>query len=223
MIADLRSKFKSAEKKVSRYLKKHGFVLSKCIILFNDELEEECIADKGYPNRILVSHKNVAESAIAHQLVNIAQDKLITPVNIKYLYSLIAEGLSDYVIDKLYSRYEVINSEGYKLIELLNFPDDEEDTIKDLFDLSNIKVEDIMVDRIMQSEKVNDYFKRLIKPRLDMIKTSLQAIDELDIGRPNYVPFGEEFKSWIFITNPRFNPKWEQIEKILTKYYGKDN
>lgn len=219
MAMKVKKKVKSAKKKLEGYLNKHDIKLKKCKVIVDTNLEEEYIMKRGYPNCIIVNRKNVAESSLAYYLINITQNKLQTPVNIKYLYSLITEGLADYVVSKLYSRYDINNLLGCKLIRLLICEDENEDIIFDLFKLNSIKVESSMVDTLMESNKVDENFKALIKPRLDSIRQALEVTDELDLTRSNYLPFGEEFKAWRFIIRPEFNPKWQEIQNIITEYY----
>jgi len=218
MASLVKSRFKKAKRKVKKFLEEHGMSLRKSVIVVNPDLSQECMIKVGYPNQILVNRKNIAESTLAYQLINVAQKRLITPVNIKYLYSLVTEGLSDYVVSKLYSNYIIINSSGNTLVSLLE-SDDEEDILAELFKLNSIRIADDTVDKLMQSEKVNDYFKQLIRPRLDMVKRALQVTDELDLERSIHLPFGEELKTWTYITKPKFNPKWDKIEKVIEKYY----
>lgn len=218
MATKLDQKFKDARKKVKKFVNKHGISLKKCNIAVDKDLEKETTIKNGYPNCVIVNRENIAESTLAYQLVNIAQNKVESPVSIKYLYSLLSEGLADYIVDELYSGNNVDNKLGYDLVKLLETVE-EEDIIDDLLKLSYIKVTEETVQELMESDKVNDYFKNIIKPRREMVKRALEVTEELDLNRPNYLPYGEEFKSWNFITAPQFNSKWEAIQEILDEYY----
>lgn len=218
MATTLKEKFQDAKEKVKSYISEHGISLKKCEVIVEKNLEEESVIKNGYPNCIIVSRKNIAEATLAYQLVNIAQNKVETPVNIKYLYSLVSEGLADYIVGELYSGTDVENPLGYDLIKVL-IAVEEEDIIRDLLKLSYIKVTKETVQKLMESEKVREYFKHIIKPRLKMVRRALEVTQELDLNRPNYLPYGEELKSWNFIIAPKFNSKWEAIQEVLDEYY----
>ncbi len=214
-----KAKIKSARNKIEKYFKKHDMKFKECEVIVDKDLEKEYIIKRGYPNHIVVNRENISESKLAYYIINSAQNKLVTPINIKYLYSLLTEGLSDYVTNEIYSGYDIINPLGCELVKALMLDNEEDDVIKSLLKLDSIKIENETVDKLLNSEKVNENFKRLIKPRLDMVKRSFQVTNELDSERPNYLPFGEEFKAWFFITNPKFNSNWDNIGKLIDKYY----
>jgi len=117
--SSLEKRLRWAEGKLKKWLARHGVELPLVNIIVDPSLEEETLATHRHLDTIVVRETSVPESVIAHELVHIAQRTLEQFRGFRLLYTLLAEGLAEWVTKQLYPQHEVKYPIGYRLIELL--------------------------------------------------------------------------------------------------------
>ena len=94
----------AAEARVREYLGRYRGELPPTRIVLDPELGQETLATHRYPDTVVVREPWVPESVIAHELVHIAQRTLEQFRGFCLLYTLLAEGLADWVAKNLWAK-----------------------------------------------------------------------------------------------------------------------
>ena len=97
----------------------------------------------------MVREASVLESVIAHELVHIAQGTLEQFRGFRLLYTLLAEGLAEWVTKALYEEHEVKYEAGYRLLALLVATD--EGSVSGLLRLNDLPLRPEDVEAILAS------------------------------------------------------------------------
>src|SRR5438132_11801401 len=106
---------RNAEGRVGAYLRRYGVPLRPVSVVIDTDLAEDTLATHRLPATVVVRQASAPESVVAHELVHIAQRTLQSFRGFHLLYTLLAEGLADWVAKRLYAEHEV----RYPLVDLL--------------------------------------------------------------------------------------------------------
>ncbi|MGB9870524.1 MAG: hypothetical protein ACPLYD_02550 [Anaerolineae bacterium] len=207
-----------AERAVREYLARYGGTLSSTRILLDPDLGEETLATHRYPDTVVVRETSVPESVIAHELVHIAQGTLEHFRGFRLLYTLLAEGLADWVAKALYPEHKVKYEAGYRLIELLVEVD--EGAISDLLRLNYLPLVPEDVDIILGSPRLPVYSRGLLSRMAGRIREGLRAAIEGGITDPTFVTLGEELRAWKFLLDGRFEGVREEVDEVVGEWFG---
>ena len=212
----LEQRLREAEERVRKYLARYGAGLLSPHIVLDPDMDEETIATHRYPATVAVRETSVPESVIAHELVHIAQRTLEQFRGFRLLYTLLAEGLGDWVAKRLYLEHEVRYVAGYRLIELLVDTDGE--VIGCLLRLNDLPLVPEDVEAILNSPHLPAYSRDLLSPMAERIGESIRAAQEVGIADPTFVPLGEEVRAWKFLLNERFEEVREEVDEVLGEW-----
>jgi len=218
MELDLEGRLRGAEKRVRDYLARYGCDLPPTRIVCDPGLHEETLATHRYPGTVVVRGTSVPESVIAHELVHIAQGTLEQFRGFSLLYTLLAEGLADWVAKQLYPEHEVKYQAGCLLIELLVEAD--ESSISDLLRLNGLPLVPEDVETILGNPHLAAYSRNLLSPMAGRIQESIRAAQEAGITDPTFVPLGEEVRAWKFLLDGRFAGVREEIERVIEEWFS---
>lgn len=211
-------RLRRAEERVREYLDRYGGELPSLDILLDPELDEETMATNRYPGTVVVRETSVSESVIAHELVHIAQRTLEQFRGFRLLYTLLAEGLADWVARQLYPEHEVKYQAGYRLVELLRAADEE--AIGNLLRLNHLPLVPEDVDIILTSPHLAAYSRDLLSPMAGRIRDSTRAAREAGITDPTFVTLGEEVRAWKFVLDGRFDEARGEVGEIVGEWFG---
>jgi len=200
--ASLEQKLHRAETRVRAHLARWGGKLPPAGIILAPELDEETMATHRYPATVVVREATVPESVIAHELVHIAQGTLEQFGGFRLLYTLLAEGLAEWVAKGLYPEHEVKYKAGHRLIALLAQAD--EGAIGGLLRLHDLPLAPADVEAILASPHLPAYPRDFLGRMAGRIRESIQAANEAGIADPTFVTLGEEVRAWKFVLEGRF-------------------
>jgi len=167
---------------------------------------------------VVVRETSVPESVIAHELVHIAQGTLEQFRSFHLLYTLLAEGLADWVAKQLYPEHEVKYQAGYRLIELLMAAD--ESSMGDLLRMNELSLVPEDVEAILESPRLAAYSRDLPSPMAGRIRDSIRAATEASITDPTFVPLGEEVRVWKFLLDRRFEGARGEVDRVVGEWFG---
>ncbi|MGB9776392.1 MAG: hypothetical protein ACPL7C_07550, partial [Anaerolineae bacterium] len=136
----------------------------------------------------------------------------------RLLYTLLAEGLADWVAKRLYPEHEVKYEIGYRLIALL--VDADEGAIGDLLRLNEMPLVPGDVEAILGSPYLAAYTRDLLSPMADRIRESIRAAREAGITDPTFVTLGEELRAWKFLLDGRFEGVREEVDEVVGEWFG---
>jgi len=214
----LEQRLRRAEEKVREYLDRYGGEFPSLDILLDPELDEETMATNRYPGTVVVREASVPESVIAHELVHIAQGTLEQFRGFRLLYTLLGEGLADWVTKALYPEHEVKYQAGYRLVELLRAAD--EGAIGDLLRLNHLPLVPEDVETILSNPHLAAYSRDLLSPMAGRIRDSIGAAIEAGITDPTFVTLGEEVRAWKFLLDGRFEGVREEVDEVAREWFG---
>lgn len=218
MSKNIKVKFRHAKKKLDKFLKNYDMEVGECDIKIVPELDTETFATRRYPNLILLKRKETPETLLQRELIHFIQKTLRCPDIFVYVYTVLAEGLADFITKTLYSRYKIKYPIGYKIVELL-FAIDDKYTITNLFNINSLPLIPNDVSILMKDERVHSGFKELIKPQKDMIKNSIDNANKLGELNPLFIPHGVELKTWKFLRYEGYDKQRERLNKLIDRYY----
>jgi len=210
----LQEKFASATQKVSEYLAPFGIPQIAARIEIDETLD--ALATHRYPDTVVVKDASVPESVIAHELVHIAQGTLEYFRGFRLLYTLLAEGLAEFIAKELYPDHEIKYPFGYELIAALVEVD--RGVIGQLLHLNSLPLGPGDLDRILGDGRLPAYTEELLRPMAPRIREAIQTAHAAGITDPTFVTLGEEVRAWKFLLDPRFEPVWDRIEPPLTAW-----
>lgn len=216
--SNLEQRLYRAEERVREYLDRYGGELPSLDILLDPELDEETIATNRHPGTVVVREASVPEPVIAHELVHIAQGTLEQFRGFRLLYTLLAEGLAEWVAKALYPEHEVKYQAGYRLMELLVEADKE--VIGDLLRLNHLPLLPEDVDIILSSPHLAAYSRDLLSPMAERIRDSIRAVREAGITDPTFVALGEELRAWKFLLDGRFEGVRGKVDGVVGEWLG---
>jgi len=216
--SSLEGLLREAERRVREYLARYGSKLPSTRIVLDPELGEETLATHRYPATVVVREASVPESVIAHELVHIAQGTLEQFRGFRLLYTLLAEGLADWVTKQVYPEHEVKYQAGYRLIELLVEAD--EGAIGDLLRLNHLPLVPEDVETILSNPHLAAYSRDLLSPMAGRIRDSIGAAIEAGITDPTFVTLGEEVRAWKFLLDGRFEGVREEVDEVAREWFG---
>jgi len=215
---DLEERLQRAEGRVKEYLARYGCDLPSTRIVRDPELDEETLATHRYPGTVVVRETSVPESVIAHELVHIAQGTLEQFLGFRLLYTLLAEGLADWVAKQLYPEHEVKYQIGCRLIEVLVAAD--ESSMGDLLRLNELSLVPDDVESILETPHLGAYSRDLLSPMAGRIQDSIRAAIEAGITDPTFVTLGEEVRAWKFLLDERFEGVREEVDRVMGGWFG---
>jgi hypothetical protein len=214
-------RLRGAEEKVREYLGRYGGKLRSNRIVLDPELGEETLATHRYPDTVVVREAAAPESVIAHELVHIAQGTLEQFRGFRLLYTLLAEGLADWVAKQLYPDHEVRYEAGYRLVQLL--VEVNKMVIGDLLHLNEMPLVPADLESILSSPHLSVYSRDLLSGMAGRIRDSIRAAREAGITDPTFVTLGEEVRAWKFLLDGRFERVRERIGELVEKWFGQEN
>jgi len=215
--SDLERRLQRAEEKVREYLARYGCTLPSARIACDPELSEGTLATHRHPGTVVVRESSVPESVIAHEVVHIAQGTLEQFRGFRLLYTLLAEGLADWVAKQLYPEHEVKYQAGYRLIELLVKMD--EGIIGDLVRLNELSLVPEDAEAILESPHLTAYSRDLLIPIAGRIRDSIRTANKAGIADPTFVPLGEEMRAWKFLLDRRFEGVMKEVDEVLRGWF----
>lgn len=160
------------------------------------------------------------ESVIAHELVHIAQGMLEQFKGFRLLYSLLAEGLADWLAKALYPEYEIKYQAGVRLVETLVSADQR--MVGSLFRLNDPPLALEEVDAILASPLLADYTRTLLLSMAERIRDSTRVAIEAGITDPTFITLGEELRAWKFVLDKRFEKAWDGARLIVREWFQTD-
>lgn len=211
----LQEKLASATQKVSQYLAAFGTPRLEVHMETDEKLD--ALATHRYPDTVVVKDATVPESVIAHELVHIAQGTLEFFRGFRLLYTLLAEGLAEFIARELYLDHEIKYPSGYELIAVLVEVDRE--VIGEILHLNGLPLGLGDLDHILGDKRLPAYTEALLRPMAPRIREGIQAAHAAGITDPTFVTLGEEVRAWKFLLAPRFEPVWGQIEPLLMTWF----
>ena len=215
---DLEERLQRAKGRVRGYLARYGCFLPSTRIVRDPELDEGTLATHRNPGTVVVRETSVPESVIAHELVHIAQGTLEQFRGFRLLYTLLAEGLADWVVKQLYPEHEVKYQAGHRLIELLIAAD--ESSIGELLRLNELLLVPEDVEAILGSSHLAAYSRDLLSPMAGRIQDSIRAAREAGITDPTFVTLGEEIRAWKFLLDGRFEVVRKEVDGVVGEWFG---
>ncbi len=216
----LTKKLHRAEARVREYLARYEGELPLPRIALDPGLDRETVATHHYPARVVVRETSVPESVIAHELVHIAQGTLEQFRGFRLLYTLLSEGLADWVTKQLYPEHQVKYAAGYRLIQLLVETD--ETVIGDLLRLNGWPLAPEDVEAILDDPHLATYSRDLLSPMAGRIRESIRAAGEAAITDPTFVPLGEEVRAWKFLLGERFARVRAEVDEVVGEWLAVD-
>lgn len=213
----LEQRLSRAEQRVREYLSRYGATLPSTRIAVDPALSEGTLATHRYPATVVVRDLSVPESVIAHELVHIAQGTLEQFKGFRLLYTLLAEGLADWLAKALYPEHEIKYQAGVRLIETLASVD--ERMVGNLLRLNDLPLALEDVDTILASPLLADYTRNLLLSMAERIRDSTGVAVEAGITDPTFITLGEEVRAWKFVIDKRFQKAWDGARAILREWF----
>jgi len=206
---DLEGRFPTTEGRVKGHLVRCGCFIPSTRIVRDLELDEDTLAAHRYPGTMVVRETSVPESVIARELVHIAQGTLEQFRSFQSLYTLLVEGLADWVAKQFYPEHEVRYQAGHRLIELLLA--DDESSVGGLFRLNDLSLVAQDMEAILGSSHLAAYSCDLPSPIAGRIRNSIPAAKEAGLTDPTFDTLGEEIRAWRFALDGRFEGMGEEV------------
>jgi len=216
-MAELSFKLASAQQKVNKFFQKYKLSIDECQIKVDPEIGEGTLATWQRPCMVVVKKPDVPESVIAHELVHILQQTLEVFAGYRWLYTLLSEGLAEFIAQKLYPEHEIKHKLGYDLVCILCSLD--EDIVKEIIQLDSLKLTPQDIDLLLASPNVHPYWKEIIKNQAEHLKRNIQRALEGRIDDPTFISFGEDLRSWKFLLAPKFDSRQSEIQEILAEFF----
>jgi len=214
---DLEGRLQRAEGRVKGHLVRCGCFIPSTRIVRDPELDEDTLAAHRYPGTMVVRETSVPESVIAHELVHIAQGTLEQFRSFQSLYTLLVEGLADWVAKQLYPEHEVRYQAGHRLVELLLA--DDESSVGGLFRLNDLSLVAQDMEAILGSSHLAAYSCDLPSPIAGRIRDSIRTAREAIITEPTFTPLGEEMRTWKFLLDRRYGTVSEEVDGVVKKWF----
>lgn len=214
---ELQFKLASAQQKVNEFLQKYQLFINECHIKVNPEIGEDTLATWRRPCTVVVKKPDVPESVIAHELVHILQQTLEVFAGYRWLYTLLSEGLAEFIAQKLYPEHEIKHELGHNLVGILYALD--KDVVKEIIQLDSLKLTPQDIDLVLASPNVHPYWKEIIRNEAEHLKKNIQRALEGRIDDPTFISFGEDLRAWKFLLNPKFDSRRDDIQQILAKFF----
>jgi hypothetical protein len=218
MESALEEKLHQAEEKVRTFLARHGVELATAHIVLDAGLDKGALATHRYPATVVVRDASVPESVIAHELVHIAQGTLEQFRGFQLLYSLLAEGLADWVAKQLYPDHPVKYQDGYRLIELVVTVD--AGAVGDALRLHQVRLEPGDLDAILSSPHLAAASRELLGQMSERIRQAIGTAVAAGITDPTFVPLGEELQAWKFLLDRRFDRARQEVDRVVGEWFG---
>jgi hypothetical protein len=206
---DLEGRFPRTEGRVKGHLVRCGCFIPSTRIVRHPELDEGTLATHRNPGTVVVRETSVPESVIAHELVHIAQGTLEQFRSFQSLYTLLVEGLADWVAKQLYPEHEVKYQAGHRLIELLLA--DDGSSVGGLFRLNDLSLVAQDMEAILGSSHLAAYSCDLPRPIAGRIRNSIPAAKEAGLTDSTFDTLGEEIRAWRFALDGRFEGMREEV------------
>jgi hypothetical protein len=206
---DLEGRFPRTEGRVKGHLVRCGCFIPSTRIVRDPELDEDTLVTDRYPGTVVVRETSVPESDIAHELVHLAQGTSEQFPSFQSLYTLLVEGLADWVAKQLYPEHEVKYQAGHRLIELLLA--DDESSVGGLFRLNDLSLVAQDMEAILGSSHLAAYSCDLPSPIAGRIRNSIPAAKEAGLTDPTFDTLGEEIRAWRFALDGRFEGMREEV------------
>jgi hypothetical protein len=131
----------------------------------------------------------------------------------RLLYTLLAQGLAEFIARELYPDHEIKYLSGYELIAALVEVD--RGVIDQLLHLNSLPLGLEDLDHVLGDKRLPAYTEELLRPMAPRIREGIQAAHAAGITDPTFVTLGEEVRAWKFLLDPRFEPEWERIVLLL--------
>jgi len=208
---------RNAEGRVGAYLRRYGVPLRPVSVVIDTDLAEDTLATHRLPATVVVRQASAPESVVAHELVHIAQGTLQSFRGFHLLYTLLAEGLADWVAKRLYAEHEVRYPLGYRLVDLLARVD--EASIGDLLRLNDLPLAAEDVDAILENPSLPPYTRTLLGSMVNRIRDAAREASTAGITDPTFVTLGEEVRAWKFLRGPAFDEVSGAIDRVLTEFF----
>ena len=125
------------------------------------------------------------------------------------LYTLLVEGLADWVAKQLYPEHEVRYQAGHRLIELLLA--DDESSVGGLFRLNDLSLVAQDMEAILGSSHLAAYLRDLLSPIAGRMRGSVRTPREVIITDPTFVSIGEVIRAWKLVLDGRFEGMREEV------------
>lgn len=219
-ISSLELRLRRAEEKVRGHLVQYGAELPSSRIALEPQLGDGTLATHRYPATVVVREVSTPEPVIAHELVHIAQGTLEQFRGFRLLYTLLSEGLAEWVAKGLYPEHEVKYQAGYRLIELLVTADKE--IIGDLLRLNDLPLVLEDLEAILASPHLAGYSRDLLNSMARRIRDSIRTAIKAGITDPTFVPLGEEIRAWKFLLDRRFEGVWDKGSELVREWFGSE-
>lgn len=213
-VVELEERLRAVESKVAAFLTACRCALPRTRIAVDTDLGEDALASHRHPATVVVRSAAVSESVIAHELVHIAQQTLERFGGFRLLYTLLAEGVADWIAKVLYPRHEIRYVRGYELVAVL--AEATRDVIGELLRVHDLRVRPEDFDRILASPRVPPYTRGIFVSMADRIRAALCAAREVDLTDPTFVPLGEELQAWKFLLAERFDGVRSRVDEIVS-------
>ena len=213
----LQVKLRRVEKAINAFLAPYNLKIERCEIEIGESLEEGALASHRYPNRILVKREDVAESIVAHELVHVVQGTLEVFKGFRWLYSLLSEGLAEFIAKSLYPEHDVKYELHYELISILYGID--RNIVEEIVNINYLPLSPSDVDELLNSPHVSPYSKGIIKDQADHLRNNIRRAMNAKITDPTFISYGEDLRAWKFLINQKFDPKRREINEILEAYF----
>jgi hypothetical protein len=217
----LEQRLRRAEERVRGYLAPYGGDLPSVRIAVEPGLGEGTLATHRHPGTVVVRDESVPESVIAHELVHIAQGTLEQFRGFRLLYTLLAEGLAEWMTKTLYPEHEVKYGAGYRLVGCLAATD--EGSVGGLLRVNDLPLTSEDVEAILASPRLPDYSRDLLNSMADQIRKSVATAVEAGATDPTFVPLGEELRAWKFLLDGRYEGVWNEVGEALAEWFGSEH
>jgi hypothetical protein len=214
---DLEGRFPRTEGRVKGHLVLCGCFIPSTRIVRDPELDEDTLVTDRYPGTVVVRETSVPESDIAHELVHLAQGTSEQFPSFQSLYTLLVEGLADWVAKQLYPEHEVKYQAGHRLIELLLAND--ESSVGGLFRLNDLSLVAQDMEAILGSSHLAAYSCDLPSPIAGRIRNSIPAAKEAGLTDPTFAPLGEEMRTWKLLLDSRYGAVSEEVDRVVEKWF----
>ena len=217
--SDLTRRLHRAVERVGPYLARFGAELPQTTrIAVDPGLEAGALASHRYPATVVVREPAVPESVIAHELVHIAQHTLEQFHGFTLLYTLLAEGLADWIAKTLYPEHQVKYEAGYALIDTLSAHDPS--CAYELLAINGLPLTPADVDFLITHPRLPAHTRRLLTPILQRGRDSVAEAARAGIDDLTFVTLGEELRACKFLRSPRFDPVRERLDALVDEWFA---
>lgn len=213
----LKDKLRRTSSKLRQFLKKYDIKVPNCRIEIDKNLDKSTLATHFYPNKIIVKDLSVPESVICHELIHRVQNTLESPKMFRYIYTILSEGMAEFISKTLYPNHKVKYRLEKQLFETLFSID--RNVIKEVIELNNFKINSKEFELISKNKNLHKNFREMIHGREIIIKKQIKDANCLGINDTTFISHGEEIMAWKFLLAPKFEIRRREINKILRKLF----